>query len=95
MGVEVNNGGPGDALHTLKQELPGEWGGPVRTAAPGGRAVDEGPGQRACVRAVGHPHVERRHPTPRRAVPLLAVWPRRLCGGEPWGPVAGTGLSLG
>lgn len=23
MGVEINNGGPGDALHTLKQKLPG------------------------------------------------------------------------
>lgn len=51
MGIKINNGGPGDALHSLKQKLPrgGEGRGenPHRPedTAPQGPPAGEGPGQ--------------------------------------------------
>lgn len=51
MGIKINNGGPGDALHSLKQKLPrgGEGRGedPHRPedTAPQELPAGEGPGQ--------------------------------------------------
>lgn len=52
MGIEINNGSPGDALHSLKKKLPRGKGrhedpdGP-EDAAPQGLVVGKGPGQEA------------------------------------------------
>lgn len=59
MGIEINNGSPGDALHSLKQKLPrgkGRHEDPHRPedTVPQGLIVGKGPGQEAIYMLVDY-----------------------------------------